>query len=764
MASDLIRLNLPRPTLPAPVAPVSEVRALTNPTTGWAIVRGDAPTVFQGTGREVRILGWERHPVVQACARLVADTLAAVPLEVYRKGGADGEDVTVLADHPLAQLLTAPRVAMSPYRHRALTTTHFTTYGNGFWVLERGGRIGGAGKITGLRLVHPEDVRYVYLDPDTTEILWYEWRDRNGAVHRSHVADVVHFRDHAGADWLFGYPRAAAALLDIHADHEASQYVRQVVTNDGTPGLIIQLNEMVSPTDAKAAEERWREKMAVRGNRGMAAFMPKVQAVTQLGFNLQQLEFPDLRRITREDICTAFGVDPRMIGISSAANDAGLSGEQYVEARERLIQHTVKPIMTSLEEELNLWLAPEYGDVYVRFSPEALAALTENITKTSERVVKEVQAGLRTVEEGRQAVGLDTDLAPTHHLAPTGTVKLRTVARALEDADAETPDPVETAAAVAAAKAGPPQNGGGKDEGTEDKAPTRAAVVDVVDVVTADAAGDAVVTIRAETPALPPHVRLALWRAFDAKAEAQEGPYYSTARYLFAREAESISALCAQLGGHRAERADDDPYFRALLERIGANYAAGGLYYQQWLEEYRRLMAATVQVGGADLAASVGLDFDLANPDVQTAIQQRAAQLADLVGTETAKQITAAVSVGREQGMGVAQIADLIRETAFSEAMTHERATRIARTETVGALNAGEYLSAAASGVFRSKEWLTQGDEEVRDSHRAQNGAVIPLADRFANGCLYPGDREGGAGEVINCRCTLLFHDTEAPK
>ena len=69
----------------APVsAPARDTRALVNDQ-GWQIVRGDQPTQFQGTGRDVRILGFERHPVVQACARIITDIAGSVPLEVYRK-------------------------------------------------------------------------------------------------------------------------------------------------------------------------------------------------------------------------------------------------------------------------------------------------------------------------------------------------------------------------------------------------------------------------------------------------------------------------------------------------------------------------------------------------------------------------------------------------------------------------------------------------------------------------------------------------------
>jgi len=57
---------------------------------GWTITNGRHIAEIEYKGRAVR-QAWERHPVVQACARLVADHLAAVPLEVYTEGP-DGDE------------------------------------------------------------------------------------------------------------------------------------------------------------------------------------------------------------------------------------------------------------------------------------------------------------------------------------------------------------------------------------------------------------------------------------------------------------------------------------------------------------------------------------------------------------------------------------------------------------------------------------------------------------------------------------------------
>jgi hypothetical protein len=38
----------------------------------------------------------------------------------------------------------------------------------------------------------------------------------------------------------------------------------------------------------------------------------------------------------------------------------------------------------------------------------------------------------------------------------------------------------------------------------------------------------------------------------------------------------------------------------------------------------------------------------------------------------------------------------------------------------------------------------------------AVDGQVVAVNSSFSNGLDYPGDQKGDAGDVINCRCTLL--------
>lgn len=245
------------------------------------------------------------------------------------------------------------------------------------------------------------------------------------------------------------------------------------------------------------------------------------------------------------------------------------------------------------------------------------------------------------------------------------------------------------------------------------------------------------------------------WEDTDTLARSYEEAYLRAALERFAIEADAIDAIFARA-------AAGDQYVIAALSFIYLEYAPNGAFHTAWLDRYRTLIGRTVRAGAELTADALGFDFSLENPRVRNIIRLRAAALVKNVTETTRDSIQAAVLTGRAQGLGMSQVAALIRETTFGE-ITKARALTIARTETVGALNAGEYAAATSSNVMRSKTWITQGDVRVRDSHAALNNLTIDIGAAFPNGLRYPHEPGAPAGEVINCRCSLLFSDEEAP-
>lgn len=744
---------------------------------GWTIVKGDTPSQMQSSGTTARTIGFEKNAVVMACVRLITNLVAAVPIEVYRKltvqetqsqGGAG--DVVLLPEHPAQKLFDTPYFSVSPHRFRQLIGVHWALYGNWFAALVRegatpGGDVQGTGLPMMMRLVHPERLMYVYLDAQTEEPILYDWRDRYGKRHRTLAMDMVHCADMTATDWIFGYPRAAAALLDIQTDNEASAYVRQVLHNDGTAGTVVMLESMISEDEARVLKERYYQRNVERGERGRTSFMSGVKDVKAIGFTLKDLEFPNLRQVSREDICAAFGVDPRMVGVGSAtgSGDKGsLSGKQFLEARFRLIQESVIPQMRDFEATLNTWVMPEFGDVYCRFSRASLAELTEDETETWTRGTAAMAAGGITREEFRRTVGQPDKMDDTDTLYVPTLSQIMPVSEQFASHEASIANQNAKATALTqganTGDAGNSGSGGDQKKLPSGKSDTTVRVI--VSTPGDTSGGEVLQPLEQRKAALSTAVRQAAWDDKQAKAGKHEPRMQQAATLRFHLEREKVEKIVRAHAHGRALRAGiPDPNVNAALREIKELYRVpNGELTKAWEESFGPLIGEAVDTGGEDLSGAMGVDWDLRNPQVALAVKRRAKDLASSVGRTTADHITEAMSLAFDAGMSMSEMADLVASTAFGDSMTANRARTIARTESIGALNEGEYRAAKLSNVIATKEWLSQGDDRVRESHAEVDGEEVGLDETFSNGLMHPGDQDGDPEEVINCRCGVLYH------
>ena len=93
------------------------------------------------------------------------------------------------------------------------------------------------------------------------------------------------------------------------------------------------------------------------------------------------------------------------------------------------------------------------------------------------------------------------------------------------------------------------------------------------------------------------------------------------------------------------------------------------------------------------------------------------------------------------------------------------RAALIARTETHNASMFGQFKAAESLEINDlEKEWITINDNRSRSHHKNVNGQRQKMDDDFIvpyKGAEYrmkhPGDTRGGAANVINCRCGIIF-------
>ena len=125
------------------------------------------------------------------------------------------------------------------------------------------------------------------------------------------------------------------------------------------------------------------------------------------------------------------------------------------------------------------------------------------------------------------------------------------------------------------------------------------------------------------------------------------------------------------------------------------------------------------------------------------------------------------IATGVNSGEGIPELrdrVDAVLSTTGSERWPN-RATVIARTETIGALNGGRaeaFLALAEQEPDTEFEriWLSTDDARTRETHEEADGQRVPLGSPFIVGgfeLMFPGDPSGPPQEVIQCRCVALL-------
>jgi hypothetical protein len=199
----------------------------------------------------------------------------------------------------------------------------------------------------------------------------------------------------------------------------------------------------------------------------------------------------------------------------------------------------------------------------------------------------------------------------------------------------------------------------------------------------------------------------------------------------------------------------DEPYRLAYLEEV-SDRLSPRLWPRDAFEEVRYELLEGTAAGetGDQLRGRVArvLDLDAPTREVRGEIAEVEDELAepDLPAPEERRLR--------------ARRRDLYDTAHDSQGVWRERASRIARTESMGALNGGSYQGTAAyskaAGVAMWKQWWATADPRTRPDHQQAHGQVQPLDTPFLVGgweMQHPHAAGAPASEVVNCRCTCLF-------
>lgn len=211
-----------------------------------------------------------------------------------------------------------------------------------------------------------------------------------------------------------------------------------------------------------------------------------------------------------------------------------------------------------------------------------------------------------------------------------------------------------------------------------------------------------------------------------------------------------------------------DEQEKSVLEKITGEksivkFSINDLLPDSWNDKFKKLLKpfvlAFMQQAGDDAVSEYGIDisFDLQRLEIQKWIDWKLEKSALEVNKVTRDAIQEAV----KEGESIPDIADRIRGL-FEETYKH-RAETIARTEVISANNKASLEGMRQCGI-KTKTWLAALDERTREAHAAADGQTVNIDESFSVGgesLDFPGDPKGSPGNIINCRCTIIWNGEE---
>jgi HK97 family phage portal protein len=312
------------------------------------------------SGAVVSLESAMRISTVNACVRIIAQTVGSLPLHIYKRLDTGGRERW--GAHPLAWLLNSrPNSWQTAMEWREELMAHLLLRGNAYAVIIRNA----SGFISDLIPINPDRVIEVLQRSDYG--IEYHIRRANGSIVTLGQADVLHIRG-LSTDGIVGRSVISDARDLFGSALSTTEYGARLFRNDATPGIILKSPKALSDAAYARLQESWNARHAGAENAGKTAILEDGVDATRLSMSANDAQFLQTIQAQRSQIAGWFGV-PLILLSFNENTQTYASAEQFMLS---FVQHTIRPWLVRLEQaiKVQLFLAP--GLYYPEFSIEGI--------------------------------------------------------------------------------------------------------------------------------------------------------------------------------------------------------------------------------------------------------------------------------------------------------------------------------------------------------------------------------------------------------
>ena len=303
---------------------------------------------------------------VYACVRILAETVASLPLHVYEYQDDGGKKL--VHDHPLYYLLhDEPNPEMTSFVFRETLMSHLLIWGNAYAQIIRDG----AGRVLGLYPLLPDkmdvqrdekgNIYYVYSRNSDENPMFKEY----GNI-RLKAEDVLHIPG-LGFDGLIGYSPIAMAKNAVGMTLACEEYGASFFANGANPGGVLEHPGVLK--DPSKVRESWNSVYRGVNNAHKIAVLEEGMKYQQIGIPPEEAQFLETRKFQINEIARLYRIPPHMVGDLDKSSFSNIE-QQSLE----FVKYTLDPWVIRWEQSLqrSLLLPGEKGKYFIKLNVDGL--------------------------------------------------------------------------------------------------------------------------------------------------------------------------------------------------------------------------------------------------------------------------------------------------------------------------------------------------------------------------------------------------------
>ena len=320
---------------------------------GWSFLFGGTTS-----GKAVNERTAMQTSAVYACVRILAESVAGLPLHVYERT-ANGSKSTK-PSHPLYRLLhDEPNREMTSFVFRETLMSHLLLWGNAYAQIIRDGR----GFPIALYPLLPDRMA---VDRNESGELVYTYQSDKGQI-KLRRENVLHIPG-LGFDGLIGYSPIAMAKNAVGLALATEDYGAAFFANGANPGGVLEHPGVIKPEQADRLRESWQSQFG-GANAHKVAVLEEGLKFHQMSIPPEQAQFLETRKFQINEIARIFRVPPHMVGDLEKSSFSNIE-QQSLE----FVKYTLDPWVVRWEQSLQqaLILPSEKATIFIKFNLDGL--------------------------------------------------------------------------------------------------------------------------------------------------------------------------------------------------------------------------------------------------------------------------------------------------------------------------------------------------------------------------------------------------------